>query len=100
MYYIYILYSESSDKYYIGHTDNIDRRLLEHNFSERNTYTSKYRPWILKATYSCGNKRSIAMKIEKIIKQQKNRNFIKKLIDGVQLYGDLAQLIRVPHLRD
>jgi putative endonuclease len=44
----YILYSLSSDRYYVGHTDNVDRCIAEHNFSEHMTYTSKHRPWILK----------------------------------------------------
>ena len=29
--YVYILYSEKYDKYYIGQTDNIDARLHQHN---------------------------------------------------------------------
>lgn len=28
---VYYLYSESQDKYYLGKTNNIDRRLSEHN---------------------------------------------------------------------
>ena len=31
MYFVYILQSEKSGKYYIGSTGNIERRLLEHN---------------------------------------------------------------------
>ena len=31
MYSVYILYSESADKYYIGHTENIDKRIHQHN---------------------------------------------------------------------
>jgi predicted GIY-YIG superfamily endonuclease len=30
MFYIYIIYSESADKYYIGHTNEPVRRLSEH----------------------------------------------------------------------
>lgn len=30
MFKTYILYSEEKDKYYVGHTDDIDRRLQEH----------------------------------------------------------------------
>ena len=31
MYFIYILYSSKSDKYYIGSTDNLESRLKHHN---------------------------------------------------------------------
>ncbi|MBL7014472.1 MAG: GIY-YIG nuclease family protein, partial [Candidatus Marinimicrobia bacterium] len=30
-YFVYVLYSESSDQYYVGHTEDIDRRLNQHN---------------------------------------------------------------------
>jgi len=38
MYYIYILYSPSSDKYYVGYTNDYNRRLLEHNEGVRTTF--------------------------------------------------------------
>ena len=31
MYYVYILYSLTSDKYYVGQTDNLELRLKFHN---------------------------------------------------------------------
>ncbi len=49
MFYVYILYSEIADKYYIGSTDNPHRRIEEHNITSEHTYTSKYCPWELKA---------------------------------------------------
>jgi len=30
MFFIYILYSESSDKYYIGYTENVEKRFYFH----------------------------------------------------------------------
>jgi len=71
MYYIYILYSERSDKYYIGYTSDYQRRLTEHNTTERSTYTSKHRPWRLEAVFECGESESEAMKLEAFIKKQK-----------------------------
>ena len=46
MYYVYILYSEKHDKYYIGQTDDVKARLERHNNGLEN-FTSKYIPWIL-----------------------------------------------------
>ncbi|MDO8442679.1 MAG: GIY-YIG nuclease family protein [bacterium] len=45
MYYIYILKScKLSDKLYIGYTNNVVRRLKEHNLGE-SLHTNKYKPW-------------------------------------------------------
>ncbi len=46
MYYVYILYSEKHDKYYIGQTNDVKARLERHNNGLEN-FTSKYIPWIL-----------------------------------------------------
>ena len=100
MYYIYILYSEKSDKYYVGHTDDVSQRLANHNNSEHITYTSKHRPWKIMAVYECATDRGEALTIERFIKRQKNRKLIEKLIAGGNLDGILAQLVRVPHVRD
>jgi putative endonuclease len=43
MFYLYILYSESADKYYVGHTDEPNRRLEQHNTAIKNSYTAKFR---------------------------------------------------------
>ena len=100
MFYLYILYSTSSDKYYIGYTDNIKRRLFEHNNSERTTYTSKHRPWVIKKNIELGTHRGFAMKIEKAIKKLKSRIIIEKIIEEINSVKDLAQLVRVPTRRD
>ena len=100
-YFVYILYSMKSDKYYVGSTHDWRSRLELHNHSERNTYTSKHRPWEVIAVFIAGESRSEAMKLEKFIKKQKSRKLIERLITpSFEPNGKLAQLIRVPHLRD
>ena len=100
MYYIYILYSVTADRYYVGHTDNVERRLNEHNASDRLTFTAKHRPWKLYAVFECSIVRNEALKMERFIKRQKSRRLIQRMIDGNKLQGKLAQLVRVPHVRD
>ncbi|WP_205943142.1 GIY-YIG nuclease family protein [Pedobacter cryotolerans] len=100
MFYLYILYSKSSDKYYVGYTNDPQRRLHEHNNSLMTTYTSKHRPWILRVVYACGHVEADALKIEKFVKKQKSRKLIEKLIEGGQFTGILAQLVSVTHVRD
>jgi putative endonuclease len=100
MYYIYIIYSESADKYYVGYSQDYLRRLHEHNHSPRLGFTAKHRPWTLKAVFQCGYNESTAVQIERFIKRQKSRKLMETLIKGESLTGVLAQLVRVPHLRD
>ncbi len=46
MYYTYILKSIKTEKLYIGHTDNPERRLAEHN-NGKSKATRKRGPWEL-----------------------------------------------------
>lgn len=81
-YFVYILYSKTSDRYYIGHTSDINRRLKEHNdlSSDNRKFCVKNGPWELKY-YEAGFKsRSEAAKREKQIKSWKSRKLIEKLI--------------------
>ena len=74
-YYLYILYSKSADKYYIGHTSDYQRRFEEHNHQDHfDTYTSKHRPWELKAVFQIPGDRANAMKIERFIKSKKTED--------------------------
>jgi len=92
MYYVYILYSSKIDKYYIGSFQNPWERLEKHNTSPFNTFSSKYRPWVLKAVFKAGETRGEAEKIEKFIKRQKSRNLLIKITQpNFHPQGKLAQ---------
>ena len=82
MFYIYILYSDSADRYYIGHTSDPDRRLIEHNTVEETKFTTKFRPWTILLAFEVSESRGDAIKVERFIKRQKSRTFIKKLIES------------------
>ena len=101
MYYLYILYSVSSDRFYVGQSSDPWRRLEEHNTSPLDTYSSKHRPWIFKSIFGPIKSRSEAMNLEKFIKKQKSKSLIEKLVDPeFKPSGKLAPLVRVPHVRD
>ena len=81
MFYIYILNSTRSGKYYIGLTTDVERRLEEHNNPQVKTkYTAKHLPWELKVSFRCSDSRGDGLLIERFIKNQKSRAFIEKLI--------------------
>lgn len=101
MYYIYILKSLKSPKFYVGYSGDPWKRLYEHNNSEKNTFTSKYRTWELIAVFEASNIEGEAIRLERFIKKQKSRSLLEKLCDPYFVpEGNLAQLIRVPHVRD
>jgi putative endonuclease len=79
-YFVYILHSPSSGKYYVGQSSDPTRRLDFHNTIEKG-FTSRYRPWKLVYTKECGS-RSEAMDMEKKIKQWKSKEKISKLVAG------------------
>ena len=78
MYYTYILYSEKLDKYYIGSTNDIERRLERHN-QGHTPYTRIGIPW--KLFYSeVYNTRKEAFVREQQIKKMKSRTYIESLL--------------------
>ncbi len=92
MYYLYILRSSSYNKFYVGITDNPDRRLREHNQSLHNTFTSKYRPWELYYYFEVGEDLGKAMKVERKVKKQKNCSIYEKLKDEEFRKGFLSSV--------
>jgi putative endonuclease len=79
-FFIYILYSPSSNIYYIGHTEDVSRRLEKHNNPQQTKFTSKHLPWELKCSFEIADTRSLAMLAEKHIKRQKSKKYIESLI--------------------
>jgi len=102
MYYIYILYSPASDLFYVGYTNNYKNRLSQHNNQDNfNTFTSKHRPWLLKAAFECSLTEKEAIRIERFIKKQKSRKLLEQLVNSNFIpSGVLDQLVRVADVRD
>lgn len=98
MFYLYILYSESAKRHYIGHSEHPQERLLHHNSNDTDKYTGKYADWKMVALFECGTTRSEAVVIENFIKKQKNKKLLLKLIDSNFIPADkLAMLVRVQY---
>jgi len=77
-FFVYIIFSSSLNKFYVGYTTDIQKRLLEHN-SGISVFTARANDWELKycKTY---NTREEAMKKEQEIKRKKSRKYIEWLI--------------------
>jgi len=101
MFYIYIIYSETADKYYTGYSEDPWLSIIKHNENDADKYTGKYNNWKLMVVFEVSEDRGEAVKLEKFIKKQKTKKLIDKLINpDFALSGVLASLVRVPHVRD
>ena len=78
MYYVYILKSEEN-KYYIWSSNDLERRIEQHNLKNLSKWTKSYNNWILiyKEEH---NTKTEALIREKQIKSYKWWNAFKKLI--------------------
>jgi putative endonuclease len=79
MFTLYILYSRSAGKTYVGFTNDISRRILEHNVTEKRGFTLRYRPWELIHEEVFETKVE-AMQKEKFYKTGKGRDEIKLIV--------------------
>ena len=88
-FYVYILQSQTSRRYYCGQTSDLKRRLSQHNDSEyKSTKTTKRfpGPWEL-VWYEEHQTRSSAMKREKQIKKRGIARFLKENTQSVESRG-------------
>ncbi len=76
--YMYILYSEKLDKYYVGVCIDLERRLYEHSIGH-SKFTSTGVPWIIAYKEEFETLQE-AKKRESQIKKMKSRKYIVELI--------------------
>lgn len=74
-YTVYILQSSQVNRFYIGYTNDLARRLYQHNFG-RNGWTKTYRPWGVVHTESYNNRKE-AITREKYLKSLKNKKLLR-----------------------
>ncbi len=78
MYYVYIIQRLKTEKLYIGHTDNLTRRVEEHNSGRGGKYTRQNGPWRLVYSESYPD-RSSAVQREMYLKSTNGSQEKKKL---------------------
>ncbi|MCK5776529.1 MAG: GIY-YIG nuclease family protein, partial [Bacteroidales bacterium] len=89
-YYVYLLESELNRSYYVGQTQDIQKRFLRHN-KGLEKYTKKYKPWKL-LHYITLETRADAMKLEKKIKNKKSReNILAYFQQNEKIEGSSAE---------
>jgi putative endonuclease len=75
MCYVYVVFSVALNKYYVGVSDNVSRRLNEHN-SGKGKFTSAGTPWILIKEFLCRDRKE-ALSLENKIKKRGIERYLK-----------------------
>ena len=89
-YSVYILFSPSIDKFYVGYTESLEIRLAQHNsglFDK--AYTKKVSDWKIFYSIEC-HSISQAIMIEKHIKKMKSKNYYFSL----KKYPEITQKLK------
>ncbi len=90
MYYVYILLSKKDNKYYTGITNDIERRLRQHDIGYSSTRSTKNRgPFRLVFAQECVDRKE-ARYLEKFLKSGLGRELRDKLLEYIE-DGPVAQ---------
>ena len=76
MFYTYVLQSKTNSDLYIGYTDNLKRRFVEHN-QGLNLSTKRYKPWKI-IYYECCLDKDDARRRESYFKTSQGRRLLKR----------------------
>ena len=78
MYHLYIIYSKKLDRFYTGHTQNLESRLINHN-DGHSRYTSKAKDWKVVYSEDFDTRKAVIIR-ELEIKKKKSRPYIEYLV--------------------
>ncbi len=83
MFYVYVLESQTSGRLYIGFSDNVERRINEHN-KGKTTSTKNRGPWVLMGFIKTKSRRE-AIKLETKLKSFKRKD---RVLNYLKKYGE------------
>ena len=84
---VYILQSLVNSRYYVGSTDNLKRRLIEHN-NGKSTYTKLTKPFKLVYSQEFPSLKE-ARRVEHRLKRLKSRKIIERIVEDKIIKIDL-----------
>ncbi|HZW63087.1 MAG TPA: GIY-YIG nuclease family protein [Flavobacteriaceae bacterium] len=80
MHYLYILYSKSTDRFYVGQSSDVLSRLDLHNTHHfKGAFTKIASDWEIAMAFPCTQKKD-ALFLERFVKRMKSKAFIRKVI--------------------
>ncbi|WMJ75579.1 GIY-YIG nuclease family protein [Cytophagaceae bacterium ABcell3] len=93
MYFVYIILSQKSQRFYIGQTSDLKKRLQQHNCPESTYLTRSGQPWVLYFSIECQTIKQ-AMRVERHIKEMKSRRYIENLTKYPDMVAKLLEKYR------
>ena len=93
VHFVYILFSPSHNRFYIGESSFPDGRVIQHNKGHyKHASTSFTDDWELAFLIKCDNK-SNALKVEKHLKSLKSPTYLRRLISDQQSFEKFKNII-------
>ena len=90
MHFLYIIYSKSQDRFYVGETSDLNYRLELHNTHHfKGSYTKIASDWAFVLQHECSSKTE-ALYLERFIKRMKSRKFIEKIIKDPKIVVNIS----------
>ncbi|RXG13651.1 putative endonuclease [Leeuwenhoekiella polynyae] len=90
MHTVYILFSETLNRFYTGETTDYDQRIAFHKYSPANKFTANANDWKLFLKFECDCKPQ-ALKIERHIKNMKSQTYIRNLLKYPEIIDKLKK---------
>lgn len=92
MHYVYIIHSAKLNRFYVGETADLDRRIAWHNNGEfKDSSTALAKDWALFWQLECASI-EVARKIELHIKRMKSRTYYHNLVRYQDITARLIEL--------
>lgn len=89
MHYLYIIYSKTLNRFYVGETSNLAMRIEDHNNHKyTKAFTKAAKDWTIQLQKECKTKNE-AIFLEQFIKRMKSKKFILKVIKEPTILDDI-----------
>ncbi|WP_211324105.1 GIY-YIG nuclease family protein [Echinicola strongylocentroti] len=91
MFWVYIIYSQKIDRFYIGYTENLTKRLEQHNHHTfKDAFTNRAADWQFFYTIECSGEKQ-ATGIEGHLKKCKSRTYL----DNLRKYPEISNKLKM-----
>lgn len=98
MHFVYVIYSPSADRYYIGETVDIAERLIQHRTHHyAGSFTSIANDWEIAFSLKFKDRVS-ALKTEAHLKKSKSKVYLKRLQNDEDAMLKLIEILAVKYL--
>ena len=92
MHFVYIIHSESRDRFYVGESIDPLKRVIQHNQGHySDSFSRQASDWRLVFKLECSGRKQ-ALQIEQHIKKMKSRKYIQNLLKYKEISAKLKEM--------